>query len=76
MAGLPCPSMTTSAPPELLTGDDVARALGISARTVRRLAAAGELDRVRVGPGRRLVRYQPEDVVALVRRCRDEASST
>jgi excisionase family DNA binding protein len=44
----------------------VAEALSISQETVRRLAAAGALTRVRIGPGRRLVRYRAADVEALV----------
>lgn len=47
----------------LLTREQVAEQLGISWRTVARLAADGELPRVRFG---RATRYRPEDVRALV----------
>lgn len=49
----------------LLTPDQVAERLAVSARTVRRLAAAGELPAVRIGP--RLLRFDPERVERRIR---------
>jgi excisionase family DNA binding protein len=57
--------------PQLLSAEDVARSLGASRRTVDRIVASGELPRVRVGPGRRLARYEVAAVQALVRRSRE-----
>jgi len=54
----------------LLTFNDVAEALAISPRSVRRLAEAGAFPIVRVG---RLVRVAPEDLQAFVARSRGEA---
>ena len=71
-AGLRCPLMaSTAAAPQLLSREETARALGVSLRTLSRLTASGELAPVRVSPGRRLVRYAPEDVAAFIRRNRD-----
>jgi len=62
---------TIAAPRRLLSRDDVARALGVSGRTGYRLTASGDLAPVRVGPGRRLVRYLAVDVAALIQRSRE-----
>lgn len=43
----------------LLTTEQTAQALGVSPRTVRRLAAAGELPRVRIGGS---VRFRSSDI--------------
>jgi excisionase family DNA binding protein len=62
---------STSAAPQLLSREEAAQALRVSLRTLARLTASGELAPVRVGPGRRLVRYVPEDVAAFIRRNRE-----
>jgi excisionase family DNA binding protein len=56
--------MTSRKP--LLTVDEVAAALCVSRSTVWRLADAGRLCRVRVGPARRLVRFNVQDIDALI----------
>jgi excisionase family DNA binding protein len=53
----------------LLRRREAAELLGVSARTVDRLAEAGALPRVRVGE--RSVRFRAEDVIALVERGRE-----
>jgi excisionase family DNA binding protein len=53
--------------PRLHLIDEVAAILGVSARTVRRLIAAGELLACRLG---RLVRVHPDDLAAYVNRQR------
>lgn len=50
----------------LLTVDEVAAALCVSRSTVWRLADADRLCRVRVGPARRLVRFNAQEVEALI----------
>jgi excisionase family DNA binding protein len=62
---------STSAASQLLSREEAARALRVSLRTLARLTASGELVPVRVGPGRRLVRYAPDDVAAFIRRNRE-----
>lgn len=52
--------------PRLLTMADVADVLGLSVRTVRRMAATGELPIVRLNG--RTVRFRPEDVRTLIKR--------
>ena len=47
----------------LLTVDEVARALHVSRRTVAKLAAEGDLPRVKLG---RAARFRPCDVEALI----------
>jgi len=47
----------------LLTCDEVARALHVSRRMVAKLAAEGELPRVKIG---RAARFRPRDVEALI----------
>ncbi len=47
----------------LLTSQDVAETLGVSLRTVARLAASGDLPRVRIG---RAVRFRACDVAGIV----------
>jgi len=47
----------------LLTCEEVARALCVSRRTVAKLAADGQLPRVKIG---RAARYRPRDVEALI----------
>lgn len=53
----------------LLRRRDVAELLGVSVRTVNRLAARGELGVVRIGRG---ARFQSDDVLALIERSREE----
>jgi len=53
-------------PSALLNAEQVAELLGITPRSVRRLADAGELPRIRLG--RRTCRYAPADVEALIER--------
>jgi excisionase family DNA binding protein len=53
----------------LLSLDQVGELLGVSRKTVSRLALAGELPTVRVG---RSVRINPEDVRGYVERNREE----
>jgi excisionase family DNA binding protein len=52
--------------PGLLTPRDVAEMLTVSPRTVRRLAASGLLERLRIG--HRTVRYRETDVAHLIER--------
>jgi excisionase family DNA binding protein len=52
--------------PALLTVDEAAAALRVSRSTVWRLADAGHLSRVRIGPAERLVRFSAQDVEALI----------
>jgi excisionase family DNA binding protein len=51
---------------ELLTPEEVAETLRISVRTVRRMAASGLLERVRIG--HRTTRYRATEVAALIDR--------
>ena len=51
---------STEAIAELLTVADVAKLDRCSPKTVRRAIAEGLLEVIRVGPGRRLVRIDPE----------------
>lgn len=60
---MPASSPTRPTPP-LLRQDEVAEILGVSTRTVRSLAAAGDLPRVVLG--RRATRYRRDDVDALI----------
>lgn len=53
-----------------MTPGEVAEVLGITERSVRRLAAQGELRRVTLG--HRTMRYVAEDVEALIRRSTSE----
>jgi len=48
---------------------EVAELLGVSVRTVNRLAERGELDVVRIGRG---ARFRADDVRALIERSREE----
>jgi len=57
----------------LLSTREVAGRLGVSEYTVRRMARAGKLPKVRVGE--RLVRYRETDVQALIEHGRTVASS-
>jgi excisionase family DNA binding protein len=50
--------------PKLLTAVDVAKLLGRHPRTVKTLAAQGELRGIRLG--RRTLRFHPDDVAAYV----------
>lgn len=61
--GLDSPTDRTT---PLLSAAEVADLLGITTRTVRRLADDGELRRIVLG--RRMVRYSAEDVGALIGR--------
>lgn len=56
----------TTALEALLTTEQVRQALAVSAETVRRMADAGTLPRVHVGPAGRLVRFRSSDVEALM----------
>jgi excisionase family DNA binding protein len=53
----------------LLRRRDVAELLGVSVRTVNRLAERGELDVVRIGRG---ARFRADDVRAFIERSREE----
>jgi excisionase family DNA binding protein len=57
---------------DLLTVSEVASRLRCSPRMVRRLADAGELERVKLGA---LVRITPESVAAYKQRLRDRAKA-
>lgn len=52
----------------LMTADETAKALGVSARTVWTLTQEGALACIRIG---RRVLYDPADVRAFVDRCRE-----
>lgn len=60
---------TTKSPP-LLTVGDIAHLDNVSEKTVRRAIAAGLLDIIRVGPGKRLIRIHPDAHVAYRRAIR------
>jgi excisionase family DNA binding protein len=51
----------------LLRVEEVGAVLGVAPRTVKRLAAAGRLRRVVLGP--RTTRYRESDVTELIARC-------
>ncbi|MGR3702788.1 MAG: helix-turn-helix domain-containing protein [Paracoccaceae bacterium] len=53
------PLKKTDQPRHLLTVKEVAELDGCSVKTVRRAIAAGLLEIVRVGPGKRLLRIDP-----------------
>jgi excisionase family DNA binding protein len=55
-----------------LTADQVAQVLAVSPHTVRRMADAGDLERVHIGPAGRLVRFRSTDVEALIGPVNDE----
>lgn len=57
----------TAAAPRLLTATEVAELLGLTPRTVKRLAAEGRLARVVLG--RRSTRYRQDDVARLIDDC-------
>ncbi|SDJ40615.1 DNA binding domain-containing protein, excisionase family [Lutimaribacter saemankumensis] len=46
--------------PPLLTVRDIARLDNVSEKTVRRAIASGDLEAIRIGPGKRLLRIHPE----------------
>lgn len=48
----------------LLTTEEVAEILRVSPRTVRRMGASGDLERIHVG--RRLTRYTPDSLAAFI----------
>ena len=54
------PSKRAVTPPRLKTVRDVANEDQVSEKTVRRAIAAGLLDVIRVGPGKRLIRIHPD----------------
>jgi excisionase family DNA binding protein len=54
---------------QLLRKREVAELLGVSDRTVNRLAERGELEVVRIGRG---ARFRPADVRSLIERSREE----
>jgi len=64
MPTTPPSSGTDRTPPRLLRQDEVAELLGVSPRTVRSFAAAGDLPKVVLG--RRSTRYRISDVEALI----------
>jgi excisionase family DNA binding protein len=57
-------SLDGQAATKLLRGDETAEMLAISVRTLRRIAARGELRRVIVGRG--CLRYRLDDVTELI----------
>jgi predicted site-specific integrase-resolvase len=59
-----CPEPRTGGLPELLRPEEVAAALQVTPRTVRRWGATGQLERVRLGS--RLTRYTAASVAALI----------
>jgi len=54
------PSKPIAAPSRLKTVRDVAAEDQVSEKSVRRAIAAGLLDVIRVGPGKRLIRIHPD----------------
>jgi predicted DNA-binding transcriptional regulator AlpA len=58
----------------LLSADQVGDLLGITPRTVKRLAADGALTRVVLG--HRTTRYRQSDVAALIERCEQHPGAT
>ena len=60
----------------LLTVNEAAHLLTVSKPTVRRLADRGDLPRVRIGPGGRLVRFRLTDVQALMVPTQSESPAT
>ena len=62
------PNKTQTQPARLLSVRDVALLDGVSEKTVRRAIAAGLLQAIRVGPGKRLIRIEPEAHAAYRRR--------
>jgi excisionase family DNA binding protein len=66
------PTEPTEAPTPLLTVDDAATRLAVTPRFVRRLIAERRIAFYRVG---KFIRFDPEDVEALIREGRVERSS-
>ena len=56
--------------PPLLTRKDVSRLLQVSARTVERMEQAGNLHPIRLGTGRGVIRYHPNDIEDLIEAAR------
>lgn len=54
----------------LLTIDEAAEYLELSIRSIRRLVDEGKVAVFRIGPGRRLLRFSPEDLEAYLEGCR------
>lgn len=54
--------MSTYAARRVLTTSDVAELAQVDEATIRRAVRAGDLPAVRLGPGRRLLRYHVADV--------------
>ena len=54
------PSKAFLTPPQLKTVRDIATEDRVSEKTVRRAIAAGLLEVIRVGPGKRLIRIHPD----------------
>ena len=59
----------------LLTVDDVSKRLAMSRSTIWRLADAGRLPRLRIGPGGRSVRFREADVDRLVQQAAEPPTS-
>jgi excisionase family DNA binding protein len=55
---------------ELLTREQAGERIGLSPRSIDRLAADGEIAVFRLGPKGGRVRFAPEDLDDYVRRCR------
>lgn len=62
------PNKTQTQPSRLLTVRDIADLDGVSEKTVRRAIASGLLQAIRVGPGKRLIRIEPDAHAAHRRR--------
>lgn len=58
--------------PTLLTAEEVGHRLGLSSKSVRRLATAGNLPSVRLGD--RMLRFDPDDVEAFIAARKSEPS--
>lgn len=61
-AAPPSANPTCPIEPLLLTPDEAAVALRISTKTLWTLTQAGEIPAIKVGPAKKLVRYDPEDL--------------
>jgi excisionase family DNA binding protein len=51
---------TETSPRLLLTADDVAREIGVTTRTIRRLIACGGIKSIKIGRSRRIARSELE----------------
>ena len=66
--------MSSSAAP-MLTAGEAGRVLGLSARTMYALAAAGKIASHRMGLGDGAVRFDPADIEAYKHSCRSPATT-